>query len=70
MWPNHLILWTLVNLKISAPWIRKSSSALLCILQVLSPVHSGPNIFLKLCLTNVQSLFYYIHLETMCQRHM
>jgi hypothetical protein len=53
MWPNHPILWALITLTISAPLIRRSSLALLHILQVLSPVRSGPNIFLKISLSRI-----------------
>jgi hypothetical protein len=40
----------------SAPLIKQSNLALLHILQVFSPVHSGSNIFFKICLSNIHSL--------------
>jgi len=42
VWHNRLILSAFINLAMSAPLIRRSRSALLRILQLLSPVRSGP----------------------------
>ena len=41
MWPNHLILWALINLTMPAPLIKQSRSTLLRILQAFSPVRCG-----------------------------
>jgi hypothetical protein len=57
MWPNYLILWVLINATMSDSLIRRSSSALIHMLQIFSSVRSGPNIFLKICLSNRRDLF-------------
>jgi hypothetical protein len=48
MWYNRLIPWVLIILTVSAPLIRLSSSRLLGILLVFSPVRSVWSNFFKM----------------------
>jgi len=54
--PSHLILCALLNLTISAPSVKLSISMLFRILHILS-ILTGPNIFLKICLSKMRRLF-------------
>src|SRR5215469_5911740 len=55
IWPSHLILCALMNLTISAPSINLSIS-MFHILHILSTL-TGPNIFLRICLSKMRKLF-------------
>jgi hypothetical protein len=58
-----LILCALMNLTISAHSINLSISMLFCILHILS-ILTGPNIFLSICLSKMQTTFYLLLLES------
>lgn len=57
MWPNCLIIRAVIILTMSNPLIRGSSSALFRILQIYSPVRSGPDIVLTIFLSTKRILF-------------
>ena len=56
MWPNSLIIRGVTTLTMSAPLIRRLSSALIRMFQVSSPVRSGPDIALTVCLSTIRIL--------------
>jgi hypothetical protein len=57
VWPNHLIFWAVINIMIYAALIKWSSSDLLFIFHVFSPVCSRPNVFPRIYLSNIQSIY-------------
>jgi len=56
MWPNHPILWALKILWCLLHQSNNPAKHYFNILQVYSPVHSGANIFFKICLSNIPIL--------------
>jgi hypothetical protein len=53
IWPSHLILFALMNITISAPYINLAISMLFRILHILSML-TGPNIFLTIYLSKMR----------------